>query len=1154
MKKLISVVLILSMTVLAFPMFSLTATAQTAVATGTWSDAGNYDLSWIAETTLSNNTAEVGGKHYQVQGYAAGTAFTIDSAKELAGLAVLVNAKSWSNAFQNCTFEITADVIDLSAHEWVPIGKTFAHKFSGNITGKGSTSQVVIKNMTVNGGTPDYTDANGTGVGFIGLLLGGSVSNLKFENTVINAVGYRVGTVAAQCNNSTVTNVSADTKIKLTTDNPDKVWDACGGIVGCTYAGATVENCIFTGTIENAGDASGGIVGINQQNITVRDCAVISEHISHGVSSDYNGCGGVIGVTRSGNTATVSGCYVSAYLTSANVPVIGGMIGRVIEDKTVNISDCHFDGIIPSTGSVRGAFIGRLQSANITLTLSNCLNTGIAVYNRTMSEKNAFSWIGLSYMNAKTLTLNISGCYSTSAIPYLAIAESINASYKGTIDGNTIDMSGVNQTDVGKAIFANYQSGTVSFYDVRGDKAATKLTALDFKESGKWQARDGMLPTLKIAAAIADNTYATADLSWFDAADTENEKLIDDYHKLAGLSMLAKACVYGTCTFDVFMDSYKVKVSELLDHRLTSDWLEGGSYAFLTESLGVISSTRDTANVVQLYAQPSTVVSEDGYSIRIVAEINGKDWEQAAFSYIVSYVVDGVEYSSKPATAVVDTCYEAIYVTENGTPVKQDAPEGHYYVAFVLTDIPATNGNTEITVSASLTDGEGQTVSGNTAGAVFDQAGACVETYACRSFPTVLDQGDGCVQRIFEGATQADYTAYLAHLARLGYELYTTNTLEENLFATYVNGESIVNVSYMKELSRMDVIVDARAETALPGKTADESGTLETLFTQVGLWSDLSLDHTKVTTDQNGMSYVMRLSDGSFIVIDGGHGEAEKADYKSDADALYEILKKQASDSENIVIAAWVFTHAHGDHTGTFVEFADDYADAVTVEQFIYNFPNTTIGKAHGDTRSSVMNAINSTAFCDVPRVKAHVGQKFLIRNAEIEILCNLELISPVELAVNDNGYNDTSLVFSLTANDYKIMMLADCYGNEDAMLRTVYTAETLQSDAVQLGHHGVDGIITDDIYELIGAKTVFWPSASYHYAGYVNQSTGIVHPKFLLWGVTSTDMRKNPWNKWTQEAGVTVYLAADDVYVCTLANGTAEATEYETVSAYLAS
>jgi glyoxylase-like metal-dependent hydrolase (beta-lactamase superfamily II) len=77
-------------------------------------------------------------------------------------------------------------------------------------------------------------------------------------------------------------------------------------------------------------------------------------------------------------------------------------------------------------------------------------------------------------------------------------------------------------------------------------------------------------------------------------------------------------------------------------------------------------------------------------------------------------------------------------------------------------------------------------------------------------------------------------------------------------------------------------------------------------------------------TKINGMGYVIRLADGSFIVYDGG--------YTKRLPELWNVLTTLNGGEEGIVIRAWLLTHAHGDHYAAFRAFAPLYADNVTLE------------------------------------------------------------------------------------------------------------------------------------------------------------------------------------------------------------------------------
>ncbi|MGM9682717.1 MAG: ComEC/Rec2 family competence protein [Eubacteriales bacterium] len=416
--------------------------------------------------------------------------------------------------------------------------------------------------------------------------------------------------------------------------------------------------------------------------------------------------------------------------------------------------------------------------------------------------------------------------------------------------------------------------------------------------------------------------------------------------------------------------------------------------------------------------------------------------------------------------------------------------------------------------------------------------------------PQIIDEGDSCLEFVFSKLSEDTFLTYLNTLSSGGYSLYTENSIEENIFKTYTNSTSVVNIGFIPKMSRMYLTVEPLAMTALPLLESDNSYTAvtTTLFSQIGLYSG-GTNTEKDTADVNGMCYVMRLEDGSFIIIDGGHGESD------DAERIFNTMRKQAPDPDNMVIAAWIFTHAHGDHVGTFPLFAKTYGDVVPVEQFIFNFPSSdAASQGGGDSRSQVMSAINSTAYKTSKRVKAHVGQVFYIRNVKIEILCNLELLEPYTMQSNDNSYNNTSLIFTMETNGKRIMILGDCYPAESAAMKRIYTSQTLKCDIVQIAHHGIEGTKAD-LYSLIAPEYAFWPAGSYNYAGYHDPATGIIRPKFAAMGITSIDMRLSPWNEYFSNpdniSPENIYLAADDIHVAEIKDEGITVTCYDTAEEY---
>ena len=413
----------------------------------------------------------------------------------------------------------------------------------------------------------------------------------------------------------------------------------------------------------------------------------------------------------------------------------------------------------------------------------------------------------------------------------------------------------------------------------------------------------------------------------------------------------------------------------------------------------------------------------------------------------------------------------------------------------------------------------------------------------------VIEQGDSCIEFVFARADRDDFASYAKLIEDGGYTLYTENEIagkteeEPNLFKTYKNDKCVINLSIMPGIKKMFVLIDDLTETALPGLESDnvydKTVKYDSLFTQVGLYSytpdDPDLDSYGTqqppscaahgSNDTNGQSDVVRLEDGSFIIIDGGHGDNE------DASNLYKLLQAQAPDKENIVIAEWIFTHAHNDHVMTFPDFIKTYGKEVKIEKIILNFPSEQTAKeGGGDCRSNVYAVMSNSALKDTQIIKAHVGQQFFIRNARIEILCNFEMLQPYTLQKTDNSYNNTSLVFSLELEGVKFMILGDCYNKQNEIIPQCYGTEALKSDVVQVEHHGIGGT-NEKVYSLIDADYAIWPAGNYYY-------------NFPAWGSSFDyiELTKHNYNSWFNDPNNidpdNIYWALDDLDVFTVKDG----------------
>ena len=279
------------------------------------------------------------------------------------------------------------------------------------------------------------------------------------------------------------------------------------------------------------------------------------------------------------------------------------------------------------------------------------------------------------------------------------------------------------------------------------------------------------------------------------------------------------------------------------------------------------------------------------------------------------------------------------------------------------------------------------------------------------------------------------------------------------------------------------------------------------------------------------MSYVIRLEDGSFIVVDGGH------DTEENTDKMFSVLTKQA-EGKPIVIAAWIFTHAHSDHTGIFEVFTNKYGAQVTVESFIYNFPTDEAAKVSGSVPDATSIYHTMLNYPGAKKIVAHAGQVHKIRNATVNIFYAYDMMMPYKMV----DYNATSVVFNVELEGSTILFLGDAGGETSAVngtlshLKEIYTAETLGANIVQVSHHGIDDQAKiDSFYSMLSndAKVALVPVAS----------------RFVKVNDKYYDLEER--SALSNLKNAKYYIAANKITVVTL-NGGVSVVEYNTVTDYV--
>ncbi len=308
----------------------------------------------------------------------------------------------------------------------------------------------------------------------------------------------------------------------------------------------------------------------------------------------------------------------------------------------------------------------------------------------------------------------------------------------------------------------------------------------------------------------------------------------------------------------------------------------------------------------------------------------------------------------------------------------------------------------------------------------------------------------------YDDIVQSDYQSYVAALLENGCTVKSTYTLGENQYTLMSHEKYSVYVAYLAKVGDLRIILGKPDE-----KQPEPAAPVSLTVCEPALWQ-LEVD-TK-GGDNGGMSYVIQLTDGTFVVIDGGYRT------KTEADNLYKLLKENTVGGGEPVISAWIITHLHIDHYGCLSTFAQNYKDLVEVKAFYYNFPGILCGDVGPGNANNVESTMRNWSNA-IRYGKLHSGMSFSVVDAKFTVICTYEDVFPGTI---EDG-NDTTTVFKIEVGGQSIMFLGDAYYKESAIMVSQMDASVLKSDIVQVSHHGYEGC-SEALYKIVNAPVVLWP------------------------------------------------------------------------------
>ena len=321
-----------------------------------------------------------------------------------------------------------------------------------------------------------------------------------------------------------------------------------------------------------------------------------------------------------------------------------------------------------------------------------------------------------------------------------------------------------------------------------------------------------------------------------------------------------------------------------------------------------------------------------------------------------------------------------------------------------------------------------------------------------------------------------EFDAYCEKVVASGYVPAGSSDIEAVSSRTYVKEGKLLHVYYNSKQKVTRVVTDpVSASPTAASYSYDAQPGDETAIYQYALMYDDDCDDNYEYgggIERCGMNYIIKLADNKLIIIDGG---AVFQSSDSAIDGFYDLCKEIAG-SEDLTIACWIGTHAHDDHISFFSKFLYRYNEHITLERFMYNYPNwKEVDTGSSDASYLLFRRFEKYA-PDALQIKPHTGETFTFGNARLEILYTHE--DAFDYKINKTSiynFNDTCTTYRFTFNDNTtFMVLGDMSDVSQQTVAKNYTAKTLKSDIIQAAHHGYNEL--DALYPVLDAEYVFLP------------------------------------------------------------------------------
>ena len=211
-------------------------------------------------------------------------------------------------------------------------------------------------------------------------------------------------------------------------------------------------------------------------------------------------------------------------------------------------------------------------------------------------------------------------------------------------------------------------------------------------------------------------------------------------------------------------------------------------------------------------------------------------------------------------------------------------------------------------------------------------------------------------------------------------------------------------------------------------------------------------------TDIQSMGYTIVAESGHVLVIDGGDAGNDRE--------LKRIIKSVGGH-----VDLWLLTHPHKDHYTAIIQSLTN-PEGITYARIGSSYLPDEWEQPIAQWELDELHVWNKFArTLDERYFVIQEKQHFVLGSMTVDVL------SATNPDLLENFGNDQSCVFRVSEDDFTVLFLGDL--GAEAGKRLLNKEYILKADAVQMAHHGQNGV-EEDVYQEISPQYAFWPTPSW--------------------------------------------------------------------------